>query len=566
MDNENLMTASCMTIIVGKNASSTGHVMLVHNEDDYVHASVHHMYMPAADHAAGETLPAENGNIRIPQIPHTLGYHWMQVRGQEGGLSTADSFFNEAGVAIVSDSSCGSSEDAALGTPCEGGIVYELRRALGERSKSAKDGLRVAIDLVSTYGYASPGRIYSICDKDEAYMIQVVRGNRYLAARLPDDCICVMPNHYTFHTLEDVPEMYYPGDLVSHAAEMGWYDPETEEFDFAKAYQDPKTYRVPTNTLRQRFATEILLGHPYDAEKDGYPFCVKAERKITPELLKEAMSTHYDGTVCDVRTGPGASPHFTNVRRVCTGTTVECNLYLFGDEPLTTTVYTAYGRPCELPFVPMHPLCGTPKNLESGLDPVREAERHLTFYPGSTNYRTDGWQRMRDFENAFDFQYSKLAGGMKEMKQKLEAKLTADNAALLASCEGLSAGEKKAKIAAFDEQALEEAMDAVDAFKNDNFNQTVIDEIVFDGVNATVVFDLDRKPDISYLLFGPGRGEPDRDYTRCAELTGNNGRWTARFTFPSVPLEKDGPGIYEFFLGGRTVDGDPFVAMKVTNK
>ena len=159
-----------------------------------------------------------------------------------------------------------------------------------------------------------------------------------------------------------------------------------------------------------------------------------------------------------------------------------------------------------------------------------------------------------------------IAGKDGRMKQKLEAKLDADNAALLASCAGLSGGEKKAKIAAFDEQALEEAMDAVDAFKNDNFNQTVIDEIVFDGVNATVVFDLDRKPDISYLIFGPGRGEPDRDYARCTALEKKDGRWFASFTFNAVPLEKDGPGIYEFFLGGRTVDGDPFCAMKVTNK
>ncbi len=567
MNSERLTTDSCMTIIVGKNASSTGHVMLIHNEDDYVHASVHHMYMPAADHASSETLPGETGNVRIPQIPHTLAYHWMQVRGQEGGLSTADSFLNEAGVAIVSDSSCGSSEDAALGTPCEGGIVYELRRALGERSHTAKEGLGIAVDLVKTYGYASPGRIYSICDKDEAYMIQIVRGNRYLAARLPDDCICVMPNHYTFHTLEDVPEMYYPDDLVSHAAEMGWYDPETEEFDFAKAYQDPKTYRIPTNTLRQRFATELLLGHPYDAEKDGYPFCVKAEKKVTPELLKQAMSTHYDGTVCDVRTGPGASPHFTDVRRICTGTTVECDLYLFGDgDPLTTTVYTAYGRPCELPFIPMHPLCGTPKNLESGLDPVREAERHLTFFPGSTNYRVDGWQRMRDFENAFEFQYAKLICGAKKLKENLEAKQEADNNALLEACKDLPAEEVREKLAAFDAQALEDAMDALDAFKDENFCEKIIDEITFDGVNATVTFLSDRKPDISYLIFGPGRGEPDRDYARCTGLTQEGNRWTGTFVFPSVPLEKDGPGIYEFFLGGRTVDGAPFCAMKVTNK
>ena len=91
-------------------------------------------------------------------------------------------------------------------------------------------------------------------------------------------------------------------------------------------------------------------------------------------------------------------------------------------------------------------------------------------------------------------------------------------------------------------------------------------EIVFDGVNASVTFVMDRKPDISYLIFGPGRGEPDRGYARCTALEKKDGRWFASFTFNAVPLEKDGPGIYEFFLGGRTVDGDPFCAMKVTNK
>lgn len=524
----------CMTLIAGKAASKTGRVLVGHNEDDYVHASVRHYLVPAMDWPSGTVLPAEPDNVCIPQVPHTASYWWMQVRGPEGGLSTADSFFNEHGVCVVSDSSCGSHEDACAGEPAKGGIVYELRRAVAERAASARDGLKIAIELIRDYGYASPGRMYTIADKQEAFMLQVVRGHRYLAARVPDDALVILPNHYTFHTLTDAEEMFYPDDLVSHAAEMNWFDPEKEPFDFAAAYQDPKTYLHPENTLRQKYATALLTGK----ESEGYPFCVKAVRKVGAEDIMRALSTHYEGSPDDPRTGLGASPHYTGVRRVCTGTTVESAVYEMDETAEGTTVWTSFGRPCTLPYLPLHPLCGVPEELEKPLDPIQEAQTHLIPIPGATAHRDDLWQRFQDFENGFDLRYSDLLPRVQYMKNRLQGDLARENARLK--------GADRETLHAFDKSAVIRASEALPEV----LNAEILSAVFTCDHTVRVEFVCPCAPDIRRLYFGPGRLEPQRDFVRASGLKRTEKGWQADFRFETRPLTAVGPGEYEFFLTG----------------
>ena len=87
--------ANCMTVVVGASASKTGRVLLAHNEDDYVHAKVKHHFVPARDWAEGTLLPAEEGLTRIPQVSHTHALYWVELIGEDGGLSTSDCFLNE---------------------------------------------------------------------------------------------------------------------------------------------------------------------------------------------------------------------------------------------------------------------------------------------------------------------------------------------------------------------------------------------------------------------------------------------------------------------------------------
>ena len=79
------------------------------------------------------------------------------------------------------------------------GIAYNLRRAVAERAESARDAVHLLMVLVRRWGYASPGRAYTVADADEAFMIQIVHGKHYAALRVPDDAVVVMPNHYTIH-------------------------------------------------------------------------------------------------------------------------------------------------------------------------------------------------------------------------------------------------------------------------------------------------------------------------------------------------------------------------------
>ena len=561
-----IANANCMTVVVGKHASKTGFVMVAHNEDDYLHARIRHFFVPAKDWEEGALLPAEEGYTRIPQVRHTYAYWWCQVRGPEGGLSTSDSFANENGVVIVSDSSCGSREDEEEKVHSKDGIVYELRRALAERSKSAREGLKIGIELVEKYGYASDGRIYTIADKDEAFMLQIVRGHRYMAARVPDDAVAVMPNHYTLHSVNDVEEMWYPADLAEYAAKRGWYTPAKEgdytDFDFAKAYQAVRTYRHPENTLRHRYASQLLLGRKWDDKTEGYPFCVRTEKKVDVEDLMKVMSFHYEGTPDDVRFGPGMSPHDTPVRRICTGTTVESEIYEFTDETRLLTAWTAFGRPCVQPYIPLHPLCGSVSEIEEAeFDPFKEAEGHFLSQKGATWYRPTPWQSLKNHENLCEFRYGDVISEVAGFKRRMLENFKKAEAGLRA--QKLSAGEINA---ADTDRVLGAVKRTEDSFlKGKLDNASILSASISDcgeGVyRARVTFTADA-PEESSLAFGPGRFETCRYAMPVAgSLKKRHGAWSAELEFPFRPLEKDGAGVYEYILGGRNKDGSSFAAM-----
>ena len=69
---------NCMTLIAGKTASATGHVLVGHNEDDGGHIVVRHGWVAPRDWPEGAAMPAEEGCAAIPQVAHTLGYYWVE--------------------------------------------------------------------------------------------------------------------------------------------------------------------------------------------------------------------------------------------------------------------------------------------------------------------------------------------------------------------------------------------------------------------------------------------------------------------------------------------------------
>ncbi|MEG2710119.1 MAG: C69 family dipeptidase [Clostridia bacterium] len=569
---------NCMTIIAGKGVSATGHVLIGHNEDDDGRCVVRHGYVEGAQWPEGTVLPAEEGRAAVPQVASTWGYYWSEIKAAGGGLRTADMFLNENGVYLISNTNADSREniydDARL---TEGGIEYNLRRAVIERATSARDGLKILIDLIETWGYAPSGRAYTVADKDEAFMIQIASGRHYVAARVPDDMVVVMPNHYTFRGLDEFDEMFYPDDIVSYAIEQGWYTPAVAgdfgDFDFSKAYQDGDSYRLDSNVLREKHALEMLLGRAWDTESEGMPFAVSVDAPVTPEAIARILSTHYEGTPDDeTRFGPGAAPHDTRVRRICTGTTLESSICAFTDEAQLITLWTAYGRPCELPYLPIHPLNGVADEIDRMDDPAQAMAEHLLPDAEAVCYKENGWQKMRDFENLLDLCYAQQIEGVKALNEELHAGYVQSNEALTAQASALiqagKADEATALVAQSDRAMAKAALERLMGYAREHFPVVEIAPPAPLSISApesayTLTFTCPGTPLEKGLIFGMGFTNTRLKYAPALEGTLTDlGSGTYSVAFDPLKLMADAlTGEFEFFLGGQTEEGNPFTAM-----
>ena len=339
--------AACTAVLVGKDASTTGRVILGHNEDDDPSLVVRHGYVPPREWPAAATLVDHTDCAKVPRGPRSLGFFWTEVRDAKCGAGSAVSFVNEKGVAIVSDNAGPTKEnspDADVLT--DGGIWFALRLAVAERAKSAREAVEIIGSLVEKWGYRPSGRTYTVADAEEGWMVQVVRGRHWVAMRCPDDAIAVMPNHYTIHAIPEKPtaDCIFSPDIVSYAVEKGWWE-SGKPFDFALAYQSPKWIAIPHNTHRQEYVTSSLLGREW---KDAtYPFCVKAARKVSPEAVMKALSSHPGGVT--PHKDDWASPS------ACRAATCESFVCDFGATPDKTVLHVAGQPPCEKPYGRLEP-------------------------------------------------------------------------------------------------------------------------------------------------------------------------------------------------------------------
>jgi dipeptidase len=290
---------SCFTIIVGKNASADGSVIMAHNEDDGGPQIVLHQIVPRRDHrTSSEELPYDEwSDLLFEQVPKTWAFIWSKMPG----MRFSDSYLNEWGVCIASDR-CPSREKEPGGVvdPWVGEdnrLGLHLRRAVAERAQSAREGVRLAGELVERYGYDDTGRTYAIADPDEGWLFCVVRGRHWVARRVPDDEVAVLANTYSVREVDlaDTANFLGSADLISYAAERGWYDPDAGPFDFAAAYAKPEVAADSANFCRrwagiQRIAAEEIACRP------GLPFSLRPREKLDVPSVMAILRDRYEGT------------------------------------------------------------------------------------------------------------------------------------------------------------------------------------------------------------------------------------------------------------------------------
>ncbi|MCD8296641.1 MAG: C69 family dipeptidase, partial [Prevotella sp.] len=183
---------ACTNFIVGKNASVDGSVMCTYNADDYG-MFINLCHYPAGKHQKGE----------MRQI-----YDW-DTKEYLGEIPEAEETYNVIGnineyQVSIGETTYGGREEMVdtTATVDYGSLIY-----IGlQRSKTAREAIKVMTEIAETYGYCSEGETFTICDPNEAWIMEMMgkgpggKGAVWVAVRIPDNAICAHANQSRIRT------------------------------------------------------------------------------------------------------------------------------------------------------------------------------------------------------------------------------------------------------------------------------------------------------------------------------------------------------------------------------
>ena len=298
-------THGCYAVVVGKDASTDGAVLLGHNEQNYGQRFLNFRKIPRIEHKAREMVRLRDG-AEVPQVEESYAFLWSE----NPGMTYSDGYLNEWGVAIVSDGCPDRGEELqkleAEGQLVKGGIGYMLRRLVAERAKTAREGVKIAGELIDQVGYPS-SRTLVIADSKEAWLLSMSRGKHWVAQRVPDDSVALLPNVYIIDKvdLKDTGNFLGSPDIIEYAIKKGWYNPAGgERFDFSKAYGQQQK---PLMDERQWRGQCLVTGRNIEKEPDRkLPFSVKPARKLSVKDVVSILRFHGEGSLCSNETQEAA--------------------------------------------------------------------------------------------------------------------------------------------------------------------------------------------------------------------------------------------------------------------
>ncbi len=305
-----LPSSACTNFIVTRGASTDSSVMVSYAADSHqLYGCLYH-YMPSR--RAARTMPV---------------YEWDTGRyigdiAQAAQTYTTVGNMNEHSL-IITETTFGGRHE--LENP-DGGIDYgSLIYITLQRARTAREAIRIIVDLADTYGYCSSGESFTIADPDEAWIMELIgrgkqgKGIVWVARRIPDGYVSAHANQARITTFpKDDPEnCLYSDDVVELARSMGWYEGTDEDFSFADAYAplDFSAMRGCEARVWSFFRTvaddmdkyvDYAMGHNPD---NRMPLWVKPRTKVSPKMVFDAMRDHYEGTPMDMTTDLGAGGH-----------------------------------------------------------------------------------------------------------------------------------------------------------------------------------------------------------------------------------------------------------------
>lgn len=328
-------TNACTNYLITKGASVDGSTMISYAADSHVlYGELYHWQ--AATWPEGSMLDI---------------YEWDTGK-YLGKIKQAKQTYNVVGnmnefqVAIGETTYGGRSELASqTGAIMDyGSLIYIAL----QRSKTAREAIKIIADLMDEYGYASSGESFSVADKNEVWIMELIgkgegeKGAVWVAMRIPDGYVSGHANHARITTFQYQKEnkwndpnaiIFNAKDVVSFAKRKNFYIGEDKDFNFSEVY-------APVDFSGARFC-EIRVWSMFNkvadgmdkywdyakgmvenpkAHKEGEPFVkenfasnrmplwIKPKAKVSVHDMMMFMRDHLEGTELDMSLDVGAGP------------------------------------------------------------------------------------------------------------------------------------------------------------------------------------------------------------------------------------------------------------------
>jgi len=152
-----------------------------------------------------------------------------------------------------------------------------------QRATSARDAIKIITGLMAEYGYYSSGESFSISDKDEVWILELIgkgegeKGAVWVARMIPDGYVSGHANHARIGTFpqeksknsissKDIDEIFdenittvYAEDIISFAREKGWYEGKDKNFSFSETFRLPESLSAQNILLPDEILHRLLF-------------------------------------------------------------------------------------------------------------------------------------------------------------------------------------------------------------------------------------------------------------------------------------------------------------------
>lgn len=298
-----LYATACTNFIVGKQASTDGSVICSYNADSYG-AFMWLYHYPAAKHQKGDIrkIFEWDTNKYLGEIPEAEETYSVIGNTNEWQVT-------------IGETTYGGREEMVDST---GIIDYGSLIYIGlQRSKTAREAIAVMTSLVEQYGYCSEGETFTICDPNEAWIMEMqgCGADRkqskervvWVARRIPDNAICGHANQSRIgqFPLKDKENVLYSKNVIKYARKMQWFEGKDEDFSWKQAYAAPdfSGRRICDARVWSFFNHHVSGMDRYlpwalgkDPNAEDMPLWVVPDKKVSVLDVMNDMRDHYEGT------------------------------------------------------------------------------------------------------------------------------------------------------------------------------------------------------------------------------------------------------------------------------